>query len=112
MIMSSASRTNHLLRRLGVGAITLLIAAPIAFVLFVMGLMVAELVMFPLATLVIGVVTGVIASLTAGGLVTDGWRADVDRVVGRSLAWVTIPAALTSGSEAPEEVSAPRGCHG
>lgn len=92
--MSSVNPTGRLLRRLGVGVLTLVVTAPIAFVLFAMGLMVAEVVMFPLATLVIAVITAIIASWAAWRLAGDGMRTDVTSVTARNLAWGLVPAAV------------------
>lgn len=76
------------------GVITLVVTAPIAFILFAMGLMVAEVVMFPLASLVIAVIAALIASWAAWRLAGDGMRTDVNSVVGHNLAWGVVPAAV------------------
>ena len=77
--MSNVTRAGSRIRRLGVGVITLLVAAPIAFILFAMTLMVVEFVMFPLASLVIAVVTALIASWAAWRLAGDGMRTDINK---------------------------------
>jgi len=91
-IMSNVTRAGSRIRRLGVGVITLLVAAPTAFILFAMALFVVEFVMYPLASLVIAVVTALIASFAAWRLAGDGMRTDVNNVAARSLAWGVIPA--------------------
>ena len=81
-------------RRLLVGLITFVIAAPISFVLFAMGLMVAEMVIYPTATLVTAVITALIASWMAGWLMRDGQHTDLNKVVLHNLAWGIFPALV------------------
>lgn len=80
-------------RRLLVGLIVFVIAAPVAFIGFAMALMVAEFVIFPTATLALTVITALIASWTADGLGGDGRHSDLNTVARRNLAWGLIPAA-------------------
>ena len=94
--MSTANPTSSLLRRLTVGIVTQLIATPISFVLFSMGLVVHEAVMFPLATLVIAVITALIASWITWKLAGNGHRADLSQVIPRNLAWGVIPAVAAA----------------
>ena len=81
-------------RRLLVGLIVLVIAAPITFIGFAMALLVVEFVIYPMITLVIAVVTALVASFAADGLAGDGLHTDLNRAVGRNLAWGVVPAAL------------------
>jgi hypothetical protein len=81
-------------RRLLVGLIVLLVAAPVTFVGFAMALVVVELVIFPTVTLVIAVVTALVASWAADGLAGDGLHTDLDQTVSRNLVWALVPAAL------------------
>jgi hypothetical protein len=71
-----------------------LIASPVAFVAFAMSLMVAEMVMFPTATMVTAVITALVASWAARRLAGDGDETNVSRVAWRNLAWAMIPAAV------------------
>jgi len=81
-------------RRLLVGLIVFVIAAPVAFIGSAMALMVVEFVVLPTATLVLAVVSALVASWAADGLAGDGRHSDLDIVARRNLAWAVIPAAL------------------
>lgn len=83
-----------MIRRLLVGLIVFVIAAPVAFIGFAMALMVVEFVVLPTATLVLAVVSALVASWAADGLAGDGRHSDLDTVARRNLAWAVIPAAL------------------
>lgn len=77
-----------------VGLITIVVAAPISFVLFAMGLIVAEAVIYPTATLATAVITALIASWMVDWLTRDGQQTDLNRVVRRNLAWGILPALV------------------
>ena len=77
-----------------VGLIVFLVAVPATFVGFAMALVVVELVIFPTMTLVIAVVTALVASWAADSLAADGLHTDLDQTVGRHLVWALVPAAL------------------
>lgn len=81
-------------RRFLVGLIVLLVAAPVTFVGFAMALLASEFVIFPTMTLVIAVVTALVASWAADGLAGDGLHTDLDQAVGRNLVWALMPAAV------------------
>lgn len=81
-------------RRFLVALIVFVIAAPITFIGFAMGLLVVEFVIYPTVILVISVVTALVASWAADGLAADGLHTDLDQVVTRNLAWGLVPAAL------------------
>lgn len=80
-------------RRLLVGLIVFVVAAPITFIGFAMGLLVVEFVIYPTVILVISVLTALVASWAADGLAADGLHTDLDQAVARNLAWGLIPAA-------------------
>lgn len=80
-------------RRLLVGLIVLVVAAPITFIGFAMGLLVVEFVIYPTVILVISVLTALVASWAADGLAADGLHTDLDQAVARNLGWGLIPAA-------------------
>lgn len=75
-----------------VAAITVLVTAPVAFVLFVLGLVVAEYVIIPTATLVTAIFAGLIASWATG--TADGSSSEVNAVVVRNLAVAILPAGI------------------
>lgn len=81
--------------RLLVGVLTVLIASPVAFVVFAMSLLVAEVVMFPTATLAIAVIAGLVASWAARMRAGDGNGPDVNAVISRNLMWAIVPASVS-----------------
>lgn len=81
-------------RRFLVGLIVLLVATPATFIGFAMALLVVEFVIFPTMTLIIAVVTALVASWAADSLAADGLHTDLDQTVGRNLVWALVPAAL------------------
>lgn len=85
---------RQMLRRVAAVVITLVVAVPVAFILFSLGLVVHEAVAWPTAALAISVVASLVGSWTADGLSRDGGRTLVNQVVARSLLWGLIPAAL------------------
>lgn len=81
-------------RRFLVGLIVLPVAALATFVGFAMALMAIEIVILPTMTLVVAVVTALVASWAADGLAGDGLHTALDKAVGRNLVWALVPAAL------------------
>lgn len=86
-----------MIRRLSVGAIAAVIAAPVAFIGLAMSLMVAELVIYPTVTLLTALITGLVASWLADALAGDEQRTDLNEVIRRNLAWGLVPALGASG---------------
>lgn len=82
------------LRGVAAVAITIVVAVPVAFILFALGLVVSETVAWPTAVFATSVVASLVGSWTADGLSRDGKRTLVNQVVARSLLWGLIPAAL------------------
>ena len=80
-------------RRTAVFIITVVVSAPFALFLVVLGLVVVEFVIFPTATLATGVIAALVAGWAAGRLAGDGYRTDIGAVAWRNLAWAVIPAA-------------------
>lgn len=85
-------------RRLLVGVITVVIAAPFAFIGFAMGLMVAEAVIYPTVALLTALIAALVASWLADGLVGDGQRTDLNEVIQRNLVWAILPALAALAS--------------
>ena len=75
--------------------IAVVVSAPFTFILFTLGLMVVEFVMFPAAILATGVIATLVAGRVAGRLAEDGYRTDIGAVAWRNLAWAIIPAAAS-----------------
>lgn len=80
------------LRRVLAGLITLVVSAPVSFVVFSLALMVAEAVILPTAVLATAVITALVASWMAGRLAGDRRRADLNRVVRGNLVLAILPA--------------------
>lgn len=87
-------RSRHTVGWSFVAVITLLISVAVGFVLFAMGLVVHETVIWPTATLAIGIVAALSAALTSSVLIGDGKRALINPVVVRNLVWALLPAAF------------------
>jgi hypothetical protein len=82
------------LRWITTGVLVVLVTAPVAFVLFAMGLVVHEAIIWPTAALASAVTASLAASWTADGLVQDGRRTVLNEVARWNLAWALIPAGL------------------
>lgn len=82
------------LRWITTEVLVVLVTAPVAFVLFAMGLVVHEAIIWPTAALATAVTASLVASWTADGLVRDGSRTVINEVARWSLAWAVIPAGL------------------
>ena len=80
-------------RRTAVFIITVVVSAPFALFLVVLGLVVVEYVIFPTATLATGVIAALVAGWAASKRAGDGYRTDIGAVAWRNLAWAVIPAA-------------------
>jgi hypothetical protein len=91
----SEREPNRFLRFLAVFAITLIGTTPLAVFLFVMGLVVAESVIYPFATLATAAIASVIAAWVTNSLVGDEDRTDLRAVVPRNLAWGILPAVAS-----------------
>lgn len=85
---------RQMLRGVAAVVITMVVAVPVAFILFSLGVVVREVVMWPTAALATSVVASLVGSWTADGLSRDGRRTLVNQVVARSLLWGLVPAAL------------------
>ncbi len=83
-------------RRTAVFIITVVVSAPFALFLVVLGLVVVEYVIFPTATLATGVIAALVAGWAASRLAGDGYRTDIGAVAWRNLAWAIIPAAAAA----------------
>lgn len=81
-----------MIRRLSVGVTVVVVAAPIAFIGFAMGLMVAEPVIYPTVALLTALITALVATWLADWQAGDGQRADMNAVIRRNLVWGIIPA--------------------
>ncbi len=88
----SEGRRNPVVRFLPVFALTLIGTTPFAVFLFVMGLVVAEYVIYPTASLATAVIAGLFAGWAASGVSEDGRRADLTRVVMLNLILGVVPA--------------------
>lgn len=86
---------NRFLRFLAVFAVTLIGTTPFAAFLFVMGLVVTESVIYPVATLATAAIASVIAAWVTNSLVGDKDRTDLHAVVPRNLAWGVLPAVAS-----------------
>ena len=82
------------LRWTTIGVLVVLVTAPVAFFLFVMGLVVHEAIIWPTAVLATAVTASLVASWTADGIVRDGSRTVINDVARLSLVWGLIPVAL------------------
>ena len=82
------------LRWITTGVLVVVVTAPAAFLLFAMGLVVHEAIIWPTAALATAVVASLAASWTADGLVQDGRRTVINEVAQRNLVWALIPAGL------------------
>ena len=85
---------KQFLRGASVFVITVVVSAPVTLFLFVLGLVVVEFVIFPIATLATAVIAALVAGWAAGRLAGDGYRTDIGAVAWRNLAWAIIPAAV------------------
>jgi hypothetical protein len=83
-------------RFLAVLTITVVATTPLAVFLFVLGLVVAEVVLYPAASLGTSVIAALVASWAATGIVADGARTDLNAVVIRNLIWAVIPATASA----------------
>lgn len=77
-----------------VGVITFVIASIVALILFSMGLIVHESVIWPTATLATSIIAALVASLTSRWIVRPKKDVDVNAVAARSLVWALLPAAV------------------
>jgi hypothetical protein len=75
--------------------ITTVATTPIAVFLFVMGLVVAEAVIYPAATFGTAVISALVASWAATGIAGDDARTDLNAVVVRNLIWAVPPAVAS-----------------
>jgi hypothetical protein len=91
----SERQPNRFLRFLAVFAITTIGTTPFAVFLFVMGLVVAENVIYPVATLATAAIASVIAAWVTNSIVGDEDRTDLRAVVPWNLAWAVLPAVAT-----------------
>ncbi|MGH8914964.1 MAG: hypothetical protein ACRDZM_10670 [Acidimicrobiia bacterium] len=91
----SEGEPNQFLRFLAVTAITIIGATPFAVFMFVMGLVVAESVIYPVATLATAAVGALVAGWVANSLAGDEERTDLRATVVRNLAWAVIPAVAS-----------------
>ena len=71
-------------RRTAVFIITVVVSAPFALFLVVLGLVVVEFVIFPTATLATGVIAALVAGWAASKLAGDGYRTDIGAVAWRN----------------------------
>ncbi len=88
----SEGRRNPAVRFLPVFALALIGTTPFAVFLFVMGLVVAEYVIYPAASLATAVIAGLFAGWAASGVAEDGKRADLTRVAIWNLTLGVVPA--------------------
>ncbi|GEM_PF-2629741 len=86
---------NRTLRVLVVLGVTLIGTSPFAVFLFIMGLVAAEEVIYPTATLATGAISALIASWAANLFAVDERRTDLARVVTHNVMWA-IPMAVTT----------------
>ncbi len=91
----SEEEPKRFLRFLAVFAITLIGTTPFAVFFFVMGLVVTESVIYPVATLATAAIASVIAAWVANSLAGDEDRTDLPAVVPRNLAWGVLPAVAS-----------------
>lgn len=77
-----------------VGAITFVVASVTALILFSLGLIVNESVIWPTATLATSIIAALVASLAARWLTRPRMGVDVSVVAARSLVWALLPAVL------------------
>jgi hypothetical protein len=92
--MNERSR-NPVSRFLSVFSLAVVGTAPFAVFLFVMGLVVTERVIYPTASLASSVVAALFAGWAANGVVGDGKRTDLTKVVTRNLL-LGLPPAIAS----------------
>jgi len=91
----SDKEPNRFLRFLAVFSITLIGTTPFAIFLFVLGLVVSESVIYPVAALATAAIAAVIASWVANSLAGDEDRTDIQAAVLRNLAWGVLPAVAS-----------------
>jgi hypothetical protein len=82
------------MRWIAAGVVVVVVTAPVAFVLFTLGLVVHEAVIWPTAALATAVMAALVASWTADGLARDGSRTVINEVARSNLVWGLIPAGL------------------
>lgn len=91
----SDKEPNRFLRFLAAFSITLIGTTPFAIFLFVLGLVVTESVIYPVAALATAAIAAVIASWVANSLAGDEDRTDIQAAVVRNLAWGVLPAVAS-----------------
>lgn len=79
-------------RFLSILSASVLATAPFTVFLFVMGLVVAEVVIYPAATLATAVIAGLFGGWAGSSVIGDGKRTDLNAVVIRNLALGVLPA--------------------
>ncbi|HEY7469229.1 MAG TPA: hypothetical protein VIC07_06845 [Acidimicrobiia bacterium] len=91
----SEVKTRRITRFLAVLTISMIGTAPFAMFFYVMGLVVAEQVIYPTAALATSVVAGLVAGWAGNGIAGDDDRTDLNRVVTRNLILGVIPAVVS-----------------
>lgn len=91
----SEQEPNQILRFLAVFAFTLIGATPFAIFFFVLGLVVTESVIYPVATLATAAIAAVIAAWVANSIAGDQDRTALQDSVLRNLAWGILPAVAS-----------------
>ncbi len=91
----SSRAGNPVFRFLSVFSLSLIGTTPFSVFLFVMGLVVAESIIYPTASLATAAIAGLFAGWASSSVVEDGKRADLNKVVVGNLAIGVIPAVAS-----------------